>query len=102
MGIEKIRRRLHIGGSVTIGANADSGLRRLAAGVIGPLSGDTLAVDSSTAVIGTAALFGVAGAIVLRQRGAGTPCVAFRHSDGTVYQLYFAAAGGAVTGTPVT
>jgi len=102
MGIEKIRRRAHIADSVTIGANADSGLLRAGANVIGPKSGDTLAVNASTAVIGTAALGGVAGALAIRANTAGTPCLAFRHSDGTVYSLYFAPAGGAVTGTPVT
>ena len=101
MTVHKIRTRAHIAGAVTIGANADAGLERAAANVIGPKTGDTLAVNSSTAVIGTAALGGVAGALVVRANTAGTPCLAFRHSNGTVYSLYFAPAGGAVTGTPV-
>ena len=102
MGVRKIRTRAAIAGSLTIGANGDAGLQRAAANVIGPIAGDTLAVNASTAVIGTAALGGIAGALVVRANTAGTPCLAFRHSDGTVYSLYFAPAGGAVTGTPVT
>jgi hypothetical protein len=102
MGVDKIRRRAAVRGTLTIGANGDSGLQRMAANVIGPLTGDTLAVNSGTAAIGTADLGGVAGAIVLRQQAAGSPCIAFRNSSGTVYSLYFAAGGGAVTGTPVT
>src|SRR3989304_5756447 len=105
MTVHKIRTRAHIAGAVTIGANADAGLERAAANVIGPKTGDTLAgppaVNGSPAVIGPAARGGVAGALVVRANPAGTPCLAFRHSNGTVYSLYFAPAGGAGTGTPV-
>lgn len=104
MGLEKIRRRANFAGPITIGA--DAGLRRLGANVIGPISGDTLAVDSGTAAVGTAGFNAVggtvAGALMLRQLGAGTPCIAFRNSSGTVYAMHFLAAGGAVTGTPIT
>lgn len=101
MSVTKIRTRAHIAGPLTLGANADSGLQRLGANVIGPKSGDTLAVDASTAVVGTAALMGVGGAIVLRTQAGGSPCLAFRNG-GTVFSMFFATAGGAVTGTPVT
>lgn len=100
MGLEKIRRRISATNSITIGG--DAGIRRLGANVIGPLSGDTLGVDASTAVIGTAALLGISGAIVIRTQAGGSPCLAFRHPGGTVFSLFFATGGGAVTGTPVT
>lgn len=103
MSVEKTRRRSHFAGSITIGASADAGLLRAGANVIGPKSGDTIAVSSGTAVIGTAnLLLDVAGALVIGVEKAGSPALAFRHSDGTVYALGFAAAGGAVIGTPVT
>jgi len=102
MSVEKVRRRGHFAGAVTIGANADAGIDRLGANVIGPKSGDTLAVSSGTAVIGTANLHGVNGALHVGANTAGTPALAFRGADGTVYAMYFAPAGGAVTGTPIT
>lgn len=102
MALKKIRTRAAVRGTLAIGANADAILQRAAANVIGPATGDTLAVNSSTALIGTAALGGVNGALAVRANGVGTPCLAFRGADGTVYALYFVPAGGAVTGTPVT
>lgn len=101
MGLEKIRRRTHIAGEVTIGAGADAGLSRLGANIIGPKSGDTLGINTGTAAIGTADIL-IDGGLLLRQLGAGTPCLAYRNSSGTIYALYFDAAGGAVTGTPIT
>lgn len=102
MGVEKVRRRGHFAGPVTIGANADAGIDRLAANVIGPKSGDTLAVSVSTAVIGTADLKGQNGALHVGANTVGTPALSFQGADGTVYALYFDPSGGAVTGTPVT
>jgi hypothetical protein len=101
MGLEKIRRRLAVRGNVSIGANADATLTRLGANVIGPATGDTLGLNTGTAAIGTADIL-VNGGMLLRQQAAGSPCLAFRNSSGTIYSLHFAAAGGAVTGTPVT
>lgn len=39
MGLEKVRRRMHVAGDVTLGANADAGLTRLGANIVGPKSG---------------------------------------------------------------
>ncbi len=101
MGLEKVRRRMHVAGDVTLGANADAGLTRLGANIVGPKSGDTLGINTGTAAIGTADIL-VDGGLLLRQQAAGSPCIAFRNSSGTIYSLFFAAAGGAVTGTPIT
>lgn len=101
MGLNKVRRRQHVAGTLTIGANADSGIRRLGANTLGPLSGDNFGLNTSTAAIGTADAL-VNGIIMLRQQAAGSPCIAFRNSSGTIYSMHFAEAGGAVTGTPIT
>ena len=102
MGREKFRRRGHCAGPITIGANADAGIARLGANVIGPISGDTLGVSEGTAVLGTADLHGINGALHIGALStAATPSLAFRH-NGTVFALFFATAGGTVTGTPVT
>ena len=90
MGVTKHRTKVSVKGDHTFEANAV-----MTAGSPGAV------INNANTTLGTADLNGVNGGIVLRRQASGSPCLAFR-LNGTVYGLFFAQAGGAVSGTPVT